>query len=258
METEKVEVRFFTQVIGADREPDTLFVNGLVLSNVEGLRYVKAKAFIDCTGDAVLANICGVPCDVARPAMPPTLMALLADANWENIDLMPGGGQIKDLKKCVDQAISDGFFSQPDRHVPGLFQSSGSLCAMNTGKIFGMDPLSCRSLSDSMRTGRRMVQEYLNFFRSYCKGCETLRLATTANVLGLRNSRYIKGEYRLGIDDYKAKRVFPDQIAISAGNRDIHPYNCSKEEYERFVREFKGRKYFDQGEYFGIPSGLLT
>lgn len=258
METEKVEVRFFTQVIGADREPDTLFVNGLVLSNIEGLRYVKAKAFIDCTGDASLANMCGAPCVVWSPIMPPTLMALLEGMVWTQDD----GGQPLDSQKrqkYIDQAISDGFFSQPDRHVPGIFRSSGSICALNAGKILDMDPLSCRSLSDSMVKGRRQVQEYLNFFRTYYPNCEHLRLVATAGILGLRTSRYIQGEYCLCGDDLKAKRKFPDQIAIRASNAiDIHPHNCSKQEFERYIQEFKGMEPMAPRDYMGLPYGILV
>ena len=57
-----VEVRFFTRVIDADAHPDRGHVEGVILNNIEGYRYVRAKTFIDATGDAVLADLCGVPC----------------------------------------------------------------------------------------------------------------------------------------------------------------------------------------------------
>jgi hypothetical protein len=40
-----VEVRFFTRVIDADIAPNKATLNGVVLSNIEGYRYVKAKTF---------------------------------------------------------------------------------------------------------------------------------------------------------------------------------------------------------------------
>src|SRR5207342_256168 len=55
-----VEIRYFTRVIDADVEGRT--VNGAIISNIEGLKFIKAKAFIDCTGDAVLADACGAEC----------------------------------------------------------------------------------------------------------------------------------------------------------------------------------------------------
>lgn len=256
MEKAKVEVRFFTQVVGVDKDPDTLFVKGLITYNIEGLRYVKAKAFIDCTGDAAVAAMCGVPCMIPSPAMPPNLQAILAGADWENMELE--GGQIKNQQKIVEQGISDGFFSQTDRHVPGVFLGTDGFASLNAGHIFGMDALNCSSLSNGMVKGRRLVQEYLEFFRTYCKGYENLHLAATATLMGVRDSRRIKGEYLLGLNDYLVQRKFPDQIALNAQSIDIHVKDCSEEEYSRFSEEFFKSKNYGPGEYFGIPYGVLV
>jgi hypothetical protein len=63
-------------------------VNGVVLSNVEGLRYVPAKAFVDATGDAALAALAGAECKVVlrdtETVSPSTLCALLGGMNWDD------------------------------------------------------------------------------------------------------------------------------------------------------------------------------
>jgi hypothetical protein len=76
--------------------------------------------------------------------------------------------------------------------------------------------------------------------------------------MGVRDSRRIKGEYCLCHDDYKAKRKFPDQIALNAQDIDTHPRDCSPEEYQRYRDEWLGAKYYGLGEYFGIPYGVLV
>ena len=257
---EKVEVRFFTRVIDADVEPGVGLVKGVILSNVEGYRYVKAKTFIDATGDAVLADLCGVKCyEAGRDTpniMPPTLCALLAGIDWENIDRSDIG--VSHQQKYVDQAVADGFFSQPDRHVPGLFMGMGDISMMNAGHVFHMDALNCRSLSDGMMKGRKLVQEYVAFFRKYFKDLEEIRLVTTAAMMGIRESRRIQGEYMLCHDDYRARRKFPDQIAIFCKAIDIHVYDCTPEEYERYYSEFTDIDKYKPGEYYGIPYGVLV
>ena len=258
MEKEKVEVRFFTQVIGVDKDEASLHVNGVVVSNIEGLRFIKAKTFIDCTGDAVLAKMCGVPCEEPATVMPPNLMAICSGADFEKMNLNYNGGQIEDQQKYLEKALEDNFFSQPDRHLAGLFKSVGDSVSMNCGHIFGMNPLNCRSLSDSMVKGRRLVQEYLRFFREYCPGCKDLYLVTTATLLGIRDSRRIKGEYWLNYEDYVHRRKFPDQIALNAQNIDIHPLDASAKEYERFHNQFFETNHYGPGEYFGIPYGVLV
>ncbi len=75
-----VETRFFTRVIDADADPSTGVVKGVVIQNIEGYHFVPAKTFIDATGDAVLADLCGAeirkPGDDAAYAMAPTLCSL--------------------------------------------------------------------------------------------------------------------------------------------------------------------------------------
>ncbi len=258
MEKAKVEVRFFTQVIDAQCDFDSLSVKGVVLSNVEGLSFVRAKAFIDCTGDAILADKCGVEFDRPTDPMPPTLMATLAGTNWEKIEPNLVEGQIKNQQKVVDQAVKDGFFTFPDRHIPGIFLSVGNLASLNAGHIFNMDALNCRSVSDGMVMGRRLVQEYLRFFKTYFEDFKDVELAATASMMGVRDSRRIKGEYCLCFEDYQNRRKFPDQICLNAQDVDLHVRNCSEEEYARFHEEFFETYHYGPGEYFGIPYGVMV
>lgn len=259
MEKEKVEVRFFTKVIDADVEPDRLKVNGVVLSNIDGYKFVQAKAFVDATGDAVLTKLCGAKCwdaGIDTPnIMPPTLCALLSGVDWKNIEVDDVG--LHDHQKMVDRAIADGFFSQPDHHVPGIFMSLGKIGSMNAGHVFHMSSTNNKSLSAGMMRGRKLVQEYLNFYRTYFDLPE-LQLVSTAAIMGVRESRRIQGEYLLCYDDYVQRRKFPDQIAIFAKAIDIHVYDCTDEEYERYYKSFREVDRYKPGEYYGIPYGVLV
>jgi hypothetical protein len=254
-----VEIRFFTRVIDADVDAGTRQVKGLVLSNVEGCRYIKAKTFIDATGDAVLAALCGAPYwEAGRDTpdiMPPTLCALLTGVDWSRIkrrDINPADQQEK-----IEQAVADGFFSQPDKHVPGLFMGMHQTAMMNAGHVFGMNSVNCRSLSDGMIKGRKLVQEYVEFYRKYM-GLTDIQLISTGAMMGIRESRRVHGEYVLDYDDYKARRKFPDQIAIFAKAIDIHVYDCTEEEYKRYYEEFTMTDRYAPGEYYGIPYGVLV
>jgi hypothetical protein len=106
--------------------------------------------------------------------------------------------------------------------------------------------------------GRRIAQDYLAFYRKYIPGCENMEHVTTASLIGVRESRRIKGEYVLSIDDYKARREFPDQIGVFNKFVDIHPYDTSEAEYQRFLAEKDKRLRLNEGEYFGIPYGVLV
>lgn len=248
-----VETRFFTRVIDADVTGRR--VNGVVINNVEGHSYIKAPVFIDATGDAILSDLCGAAYRQAgrdtRHIMAPTLCAAQAGLDG---DVFKTSYQ----QEAVFRGIADGFFSQPDRHVPGLFRSGQTTAIMNAGHLFGTDAVNCRSLSDGMIRGRQLAREYTEFFRKYVPGCDQMELIATGSLLGIRESRRIVGEYELEYADFTDRRSFPDQICIYNKSVDIHVYDCSDEEWERYTSEFLTRDRTGVGEYYGLPYGILV
>ena len=256
-----VEVRLFTRVIDADVDAARKHVSGVVLQNVEGYRFVPARTFVDATGDAVLTDLCGAPYREAfrdsEGAMPPTLCSLFTGIDW-NVVSRPGhADKIAIEQDAKDRAIADGFFSQPDRHLPGFWKVSDQVGYLNGGHIFNTNAVKCASLTEAMIVGRRLAQEYEAFYRKYVPGCENVELVATAAMLGVRESRRIVGEYELTIADYLARRQFPDQIGVFNKFVDIHVHNTSKEEYDRFMVE-KDKMRLGEGEFFGIPYGILV
>ena len=76
--------------------------------------------------------------------------------------------------------------------------------------------------------------------------------------MGIRDSRRIVGEFELNIDDFRGKRQFPDQVAVYNRPTDVHPTDTTKEEYERFLKDFHGKDNLGRGEFVGIPYSILV
>ena len=251
-----LEVRFFTKVIDVEANPEKGIVDGVILHNIEGYRFVKSKTFIDCTGDAVVADLCGAICrEAGRDTpniMPATLCSYFTNIDFEN--RVSVGTEHPLLLK----AIKDGHFTQTDRHLPGISQVGNSIGYLNGGHVYNLNALRCESLTNGMMHGRKIAQEYLSFFKQYVPGFENVEHATTASVMGVRESRRILGEYELNFVDYISKREFPDQIGIFNKSVDIHPYNDSLEEFNRFKKEYGETGRLQPGEQFGIPYSILV
>jgi hypothetical protein len=250
-----VEIRYFTRIIEVDADPGRGTVNGLILNNIEGSSYVQARTFIDATGDAVVASLCGVTCreagrDTPR-IMPATLPSLFTGVDWD----VP---REYEQNAYLPQALKDEHFSQHDRHLPGMCKVGRQIGYLNGGHLFNLNALRCRDLSDGVMWGRQIAHEYLHFYRKYVPGCKKLEHVTTASLLGIRESRRICGEYELVFDDYIARRQFHDQIAVFNKFIDIHPYDTSIEEFERLVHEKDVTGRLKPGECFGIPYGVLV
>ena len=260
-----VEVRFFTRLI--DAEVQGREVQGVVLSNVEGYRFVRAKTYIDATGDAILADACGADCIVAgrdyQDIAPSTLCSLYAGIDWNDPAYAGGWRRRRQGQGRRPQpAIAAGYRRRaflPARPLHAGHEQARRIRAnLNGGHIFGLNGLNTRSLSEGMIFGRKLAVEYTEFFRKYVPGCANIEHLTTSSLMGVRDTRRIVGEFELKIHDFRARRQFPDQIAVYNRPTDVHPTDASEKEYQRFLKDFDGSDNLGRGEYVGIPYSILV
>jgi hypothetical protein len=260
-----VEIRYFTRVIEADADTAGHKVNGAIISNIEGLRYIRARAFIDATGDAVLAAACGVACKVAGrdwPFQPATVCSTFSGIDWNHPAYTTNRGTdaVRDAVKqeYLPKANAEGHFTHPDHFIAGMKKVGHATGNLNGGHIYELDGLSVKSLSEGMIRGRKLAVEYTEFYRKYVPGCERIELAATSPVMGVRDTRRIIGEFELTYADYSAARQFPDQVAVYNRPADVHSTNASKEEYERFMKDMHGAGKLARGKCVGIPYSILV
>jgi hypothetical protein len=210
----------------------------------------------------VLAALCGADHWLAGKdtphIMPATLPSLFAGIDWERVDEHRRTDGHEQGNGIIRKGIADGIFVQPDPFLVGMSQIGATVGYLNGGHLFNLNALRCQDLSRNVMLGRRIAQDYLAFYRKYIPGCEKMEHVTTASLIGIRESRRIKGEYVLTVDDYLARREFSDQIGIFNKFVDIHPYDTSEEEYQRFLKEKDKRLRLKEGEWFGIPYGILV
>lgn len=248
-----VEVRLFTQLIDVEADAAAGQVKGVITHDIEGYRYLRARTFIDGTGNAVLAKLCGAKCREAgrdtSDIMPPTLISLCAGLDWS---------RLKDQQGALKRALGDHFLTQPDAHLPGMQRIGRHLGMLNAGHLFKLDALRVKSMTDGMMLGRRLAQEYVALYRKYVPGCEDIEHVTTAPLMGVRESRRVLGEYELCLADYLARRKFPDQIGVYNYPIDVHPYDTSTEQFARYDKDFQVAGRPRPGESIGLPYGMLV
>jgi len=253
-----VETRFFTKVVDADADAETGEVKGIIINNIEGFSYIKAKAFIDATGDAILSGLCGAEyLEAGRDTekiMPSSLTSLYANVHWEREGL---NTQTPEFVKIIEKEYELGNMEQCDRLLVGISQIGNTTGYLNGGHIFNMNSAKIKDLSEGMMTGRRIARDYERILKKYVPNCSDIELTSTASLMGVRESRRVIGEYELTFDDLITRRQFPDQIGVFNKFVDIHPYDCSREEYDRFIKE-KNTAILNPGECFGIPYGILV
>lgn len=227
-------------------------VESVILTSKSGLFAVKAKIYIDCTGDGDLCAFGGGKYELGDEngdTMAPTLCTL-----WTGID--PGRKRMP-CNAYVTEALRDGVLPYEDRHISGFFERKDGIAGGNIGHTFGVDPTDERSLTCGMIEGRASMQDYKKYFRTYFPGFEDLTLCATAPVLGVRESRRIVCDYTLCKNDFLRRAVFEDEIGRYCYQVDIHEKKPGSAEYARFCEEYASLRY-KKGESYGIPYRCLV
>lgn len=230
-------------------------VRAAVCAGKSGLFAIRAQSFVDCTGDGDLAAFAGAPYekgDLNGNMMPGTLCSLWAGINWDKVNASGRRQQSR-----LEDAFKDGVFSLEDRHLPGMIRVGKTLGGGNIGHTFNLDGTNEESLTAAYIWGKKSLREYERYYKEYLKGFEKMEMVATGSLMGVRETRRIKGDYILNINDFKNLAVFADEIGRYSYPVDIHIARPDKESYEKFIKEFSALR-LGRGESYGIPYRILT
>ena len=246
-----VEFLFDTEVIDAET------VNGeikhLILRSGEELCGARAKVYIDATGNGTLAVKAGAPYELGDEngyMMPATLCTTWSGIDWSRAVFEEG----KDHDaRMLPKAFEDGVFSLQDSKLSGMWPFENDRGGGNIGHSFGVDGTNAKSVTEGILDARRRMGEYQYYYNNYLPGYENARLTSTANILGIRESRRILGDEYLTSDAYFSHAVFENEIGRYAYPIDMHHSRLG--EKEKFEGIFE--KDYEKGKSYGIPYGCL-
>lgn len=244
-----VAFSFYTQVVDAVAEGNRIAY--AVLASKRGLFAVRAKTYVDCTGDGDLLAFAGAKFEQGGErgeVQPPTLCSV-----WSGIEFAKR--TIGD-QNALPKAIKDGVFSVPDLHLPGFFKDVPGVPGVgigNVGHVFGVQPTDERSLTKAMLDARRRLPEYERYYKTYLTGYEKMALVCTAPQLGVRESRRFVCDYMLTEKDFLDRAVFADEIGRYAYPIDLHAAKADEAEFKAMWAEFQKKYRYQKGESYGIP-----
>ena len=252
-----VELLYYSRLAAVNAE------NGIIRQTIYaspgGLFAVKAKVFIDGTGDGSVAAWAGAPFEMAPldEIMPSTLCSLWAGFDWKAYQAGGAFSHNDDkMPELLAAAFKDGSLSTEDHHHTGIFKNSNLTAGGNITHVFGVDATDERSLTRGLVESRRLLREYEYFYRQNISGFANAEIVDSGSLLGVRESRRITGDYTLVLEDFKARRDFPDEIGRYNFSADIHPPRPTREQVEEHKKLFKGTSC-GKGESYGIPYRVL-
>ena len=254
-----VRILYHTQLVDAEAEGDK--VTRIIVAMKEGLASIRAKAFIDCTGDGDLAAKAGAAYTIgnAQGKMQPATMFFTVGGvntkrvdediakNWDNF-YRKDGINYRSLHWRVSEAREAGDWPL-DRVSIGLFRGvEEDEFSINTSRVMNIDGTKSESLTEGEIAGRQQVRIIFNFLKKYVPGFENSRLILSGSTLGIRETRHIEGIRTLTVDQILNCEVPEDSIMLAANSVDVHgKYGPKSNEYITIP----------EGKCYGIPYGTM-
>jgi hypothetical protein len=254
MLTAGVDFTFVTNVISVFSSNRN--VEYVICAAKSGIYAVKAKMYIDCTGDGDLAALAGAAFekgDQNGNLQPGTLCSTWTNIDWDTVKK----NQKTHERNLLPQAFKDEIFTTKDPHLPGFWKIGENIGGANIGHTFDLDATDEKSITKALLWARKILPEYKEFYKKYVHGYKKMELVTTASLLGVRETRRIICDYILSFEDYKNRSIFEDEIGRYAYPIDLHPSSIERQSYQQFEDDFHNLKY-NHGESYGIPFRILT
>ena len=275
------DVLYNATLVGAITEEGK--ITACVVQTIEGLAKIRAKVFIDATGDALLSRFAGVPVEKGSETsgrnQPMSLRFEMGGIDvgkvyrfftkelkddWTRDEF---ARQVEDSLKqkkvpflefakwkkneeFFKGGVASGELTEDDILYIQAFtiRSKPGVMSMNCPE---MPPLTFSSTdavskSKSVAFGRKMMRRLASFFIHNIRGFEKAYISREASLVGVRESWRIRGKYYMEADDYLKARHFPDAVCRTAYPIDIHDVKLDL--FEKLKR----------GQYYEIPYRALV
>ncbi|WP_353096002.1 FAD-dependent oxidoreductase [Tissierella praeacuta] len=193
-------------------------IEGITCMDDEGYINIKAKAFIDATGDGNVANLTGLE-TLWGDEDGKTQMASLS----VRIDNLPKDEDInpKDLEAAIIQGKKDG--------IPYLHKEKGLIIKIPfedygflTIPSLHIDDLTAETLTNAEINLRKQAQSYVEVLKKYVPYLKDIRLVSTGPKIGIRESRRVIGEEALHYKDILSGRKRENSIGRGGWSPEIH------------------------------------
>ena len=253
------ELLLHTLVCGVQKEGNRL--TGVDIVNKSGISTLKAKVFIDATGDADLCALAGAQFLPKERVQNSSILFVMNRVDTERLAEALERGENVDGRgwwhsrlvkgKKIDGAEASfihiaGHFrpwEQDDTEVTFTAVSIREQeVSLNATRTVNIDATNAESLTEGEVSERRNIQKLVKGLRANIPGFAQAYVTKTA-TLGIRESRTVLGDYVLQGEDVFNHRDFPDSVVRGAYPSDIHDPKGGKTQFI-FIRD---------GESYGIP-----
>lgn len=207
-----VELLFHTMVAQVSRTNESW---QLELCTKEGLESLSTTVLVDCSGDANVAGLAGLPRSRSRALQPGTLIFRLGGYQPDNLDfpaLQSAAEKAIDEHRLLPTDISSSQFS-----VEAFLRNFGE----NAMHVPDIDGSTSQGRSQAEIRGRQALLRIYRFLK-HLPGLDNLQIETCAPEIGVRETFTIEGKTTIGVQDYLSGRLWEDAVCYSYYPIDVH------------------------------------
>ncbi len=180
---------------------------GVIVDNKSGRGIIKAKYFIDATGDGDLCFRLGLESYVNELLQPPTMCAHFSGWNDEAFNKL--------LKEHGRE------FNIPEGFVWGAYVPPSDNYMLAGTRVYGVNCAVADDLTRAEIEGRRQIRAITDMIRKYGQDFR-IGISALPSHIGIRETRHIKCLYQITDDDALYGKRFSDAIANGSYRLDIH------------------------------------
>lgn len=182
-------------------------LTGVIVDSKSGRGIIKAKYFIDATGDGDLCERLGLETYVSGLLQPPTMCAHFE--GWDSDEFF---SVLREHHKEFE--IPEGF-------VWGATMPSTNVYMLAGTRVYNVDCSKADDLTKAEIEGRRQIRAIMDMMRKYSTN-NKLKLVGLPSQIGIRETRHIKCLYQVSEEDAKYGKRFDDAIANGSYRLDVH------------------------------------
>lgn len=190
----------------------------LTICTKTGLKECYAKVLIDCTGDANLAEIAGLPLIITEEVQPSTLCFTISGYDTKNLDF-------ESLKKSFVKAVEanelkpqDGCWRIDNPDLKHILCSRG----MNANHIITKNTArTSEGRTDLEIESRKAVFRFFLWLKKQ-PGFENISLDKVYPEVGVRETAKIDGETFITLEDFESGRKWDDSLCYAIYGIDLH------------------------------------
>ena len=249
-----VKIQLHTRVAAAYREGQRLTT--IITESKSGREAWTAPVFIDATGDGDLGAQAGCAWETGQakdcPCQPMTMnaLAVVKDAkalgkfiSFNGTDEFTGpGGHLTCVEAFKGELQRAGVGTSYGH--PTIFHVRDNLVMLMLNHEYGIMAYDSAKISEATLRSRAEIHRVVKALRSLGGGWESLQVATTAEQIGVRDGRRIRGRYTVTKEDLIQGTKHPDAVCRATFGVDIHAESREKNTTETISHGgFKAKPY---------------